>query len=73
LQQQPPHQPCEGGVGGLLTGRATPVPVARPAERHARPCGLLPILPLLPPPLLLLHQLTKVNILPPAALDALPW
>jgi len=36
--------------------------------RAARPYGLLPILPLLPPPLLRLpppplHQLTKVNIL----------
>jgi len=53
---------------------------ARPAVSlwPARPYGLLPILPRSPPPLLLrppllLHQLTKVNILPPPALDALPW
>jgi len=48
-----------------------------PAHAAVRPYGLLPILlrsPHLPPPSPPpLHQLTKVNILPPPPPDALPW
>jgi len=52
----------------LLTGRAMR---ENPPCSAARSYGLLPIL--LRSTTLPLHQLTKVNILPPAALDALLW